>query len=450
MPLNRSRMIRRDDFPADFTWGTATAAYQIEGAVSEDGRGESIWDRFVRQPGAISDGTTGDVADDYYHRWPEDVAIMSELGVNAYRFSIAWPRIQPTGKGAADEKGITFYSRLIDELLARGITPWVTLYHWDLPQALEDLGGWIVRDTAHRFADYAGLVVDALGDRVEHWITMNEPQVSSFGGYAGGVHAPGARLGNAMAARAAHHLLLGHGLALPRIREAVPGGQAGIALNLWPVYPARDSEADRASARQMHAAHNLLFLQPVLRGEYPKAALEEFGAQDWFDANPAEDLALISAPIDFVGVNYYSRHTVLADAGHGYGEVDSGLPKTAMGWEIYPDGLVEVLHMVEEIKPGTPLYVTENGSAFRDVVDADGAVHDDERLRYLQQHLSVCARATESGLPLQGYFTWTLMDNFEWQYGHSRRFGLVHVDYDTQRRTLKDSGRWFGEFLARR
>jgi len=454
--------VQRSDLPADFVFGTATAAYQIEGAVSEDGRGDSIWDAFARRPGAIADGRTGEPADDHYHRYREDIGIMADLGVDAYRFSLSWSRIQADGTGPGNPAGLDFYRRLAEGLLERGVTPWATLYHWDLPQALEERGGWLERDTASRFADYAAIVADSLGDVIGDWITLNEPWCSSFLGYAGGVHAPG-RTEGASAARAAHHLLLGHGLALPRLREAMPTATVGITLNLYSVRPATESAADRDAARRIDGLSNRLFLDPVLTGAYPEDVIEDLGEQDWFAEHaPAEDLAAISAPVDFLGINYYSRHTVRAGtvaaaaAASSYPGsetveiVDTGAPRTLMGWEIHPDGLLDVLEQAHALAPALPLVVTENGSAYADVVAPDGSVDDPERTAYLEQHIGACRDAVERGLPLRGYFVWSLMDNFEWAWGYTRRFGLVHVDYATQRRTLKTSARWLARFLGRR
>jgi len=451
--------MQRTELPHDFVVGTATAAYQIEGATSEDGRGPSIWDTFTRVPGAIADGSTGDVADDHYHRAPEDVALMAELGFDAYRFSIAWSRIQADGTGAPNQAGIDFYRRLAESLLERGITPWATLYHWDLPQALEDRGGWLERDTALRFADYAAHVADGLGDVVTDWITLNEPWCSSFLGYASGHHAPGRTLG-ARSAHAAHHLLLGHGLALDVLRSSRPEARVGTTLNLYSVRPASDSDADRDAARRIDGLSNRLFLDPVLRGVYPADVLDDLGQSSWFAEHaPDDDLRLISAPIDFLGINYYSRHTVAADsvsddAPSAYPGSEhvrftrTGAPVTQMGWEIHPDGMTDVLRMANELAPELPLYITENGAAYEDHVDADGAIDDPERTDYLEKHFEAARDAVRQGLPLRGYFIWSLMDNFEWAWGYSRRFGIVHVDYETQERTTKRSGRWVAEFLG--
>ncbi|MGC5170178.1 GH1 family beta-glucosidase [Microbacterium sp. DT81.1] len=452
--------MQRSDFSEDFVWGTATAAYQIEGAVQEDGRGPSIWDTFSRKPGAVLGGDTGDIADDHYHRFREDVALMADLGVNAYRFSIAWTRVQPTGSGPANQAGIDFYRRLADTLGEHGITPWATLYHWDLPQTLEDTGGWLRRDTALRFAEYAGIAVDRLGDAVSDWITLNEPWCSAFLGYASGHHAPGRHEGS-RSLHAAHHLLLGHGHAMTAIRAARPDANAGITLNLYSVRPASGTAEDVDAARRIDGLSNRLFLDPVLRGQYPQDVLNDAGEADWFAENAtAEDLALISAPIDFLGINYYSRHTVAAgsaatDASAYPGSesavmIDTGAPRTQMGWEIHPHGMLDVLEMAHERAPELPLYITENGSAYEDEVSENGNVDDPDRLDYLRAHIDACRQAIERGLPLAGYFVWSLMDNFEWAWGYHRRFGIVHVDYDTQVRTPKASGMWFSRFLGGR
>jgi beta-glucosidase len=450
--------MKRSDFPESFVWGTATASYQIEGAVSEDGRGDSIWDTFARRPGAIADGQNGDVADDHYHRLAEDVSLMSDLGVDAYRFSIAWPRIQADGTGVANKAGLAFYRDLAEKLLARGITPWATLYHWDLPQALEDRGGWLNRDTASRFAEYSATVAESLGDVITNWITLNEPWCSSFLGYASGVHAPGRQEGSA-AARAAHHLLLGHGLAVPEIRRAVPDANVGVTLNLYSIRAASESAADVDAARRIDGLGNRFFLDPVLRGSYPEDVVADLGESAWFrdNATPA-DLEAISAPIDFLGINFYSRHTLRAGTpgpeasaypGSEFVEfVDTGVDKTQMGWEIHPDGLVDVLEMAHAAAPELPLYITENGSAYEDVVGEHGTVVDPERTEYVRQHVAACHEALQRGLPLAGYFVWSLMDNFEWAWGYSRRFGIVHVDYETQVRTPKTSAEWFTGFLS--
>ncbi len=448
--------------PADFVWGTATASYQIEGAVDEDGRGPSIWDTFVRTPGAISDGTVGDMADDHYHRYAEDIALMASLGFNAYRFSIAWPRIQATGTGPANPAGLDFYRRIAETCHEHGITPWATLYHWDLPQALEDEGGWLNLDTAAAFRDYAALTHDALGDVIQHWITLNEPWCSAFLGYGNGVHAPGKQVGTD-AFKAAHHLLLGHGLAMNAMRESRHTDSVlGITLNLYSVRSASDSEADQEAARRTDGIGNRFFLDPVLLGRYPSDVLLDAGLSDWFEERQA-DLEVIHAPVDFMGINYYSRHTAAAPEDGVWSDpsvpsaapgservriVDTGADKTQMGWEIHPDGLVDVVAMVAERSGDLPIYITENGAAYEDHLGPDGQVDDEERRRYFELHTAACADAVAQGLPLKGYFAWSFMDNFEWAFGLSRRFGLVHVDYDTQVRTVKKSGLWFRELLT--
>jgi beta-galactosidase len=448
-------------YPDDFVWGTATASYQIEGAVSEDGRGPSIWDTFAHTPGAISDGTAGDVADDHYHRYAEDIAILASMGFNAYRFSIAWPRIQPTGSGEVNQAGLDFYRRIAETCHQHGITPWATLYHWDLPQPLEDAGGWLNPDTAERFAEYAALTHEALGDVISHWITLNEPWCSAFLGYGNGVHAPGRKLGS-QALHAAHHLLLGHGRAIQKMRESRHRSTLGITLNLYSVRPASDSDLDREAARRTDGMGNRLFLDPVLRGNYPEDVLADAGVTEWF-AERAADLSTINAPLDFLGINYYSRHTAAGPEDGRFSDpavpsanpgserlrmVDTGAPKTQMGWEIHPDGLVDVVRMVQERADDLPIYITENGAAYPDELGPDGQVEDAERRRYFELHTAACADAVAQGLPLKGYFAWSLMDNFEWAFGYSRRFGIVYVDYETQARTVKSSGHWFREFLA--
>ncbi|MEV5967477.1 GH1 family beta-glucosidase [Kribbella sp. NPDC051952] len=444
-------------FPEGFTWGAATASYQVEGAVSEDGRGPSIWDTFAHTPGRIADGTNGDVADDHYHLFAEDIRLLADLGLKAYRFSIAWPRIVPTGSGAANAPGLAFYRRLAETCLEYGVTPYATLYHWDLPQALEDAGGWLVRDTAERFRDYAAITHGELSDVIKHWMTLNEPWCSAFLGYGNGEHAPG-RTEGADALKAVHHLLLGHGLTLDAIRAE--GGTYGIALNPAPIHAASDSAADRDAARRVDGLRNRMFLEPLLSGAYPADVLADTGMTEWFGAQEG-DLPLIAAPLDFIGVNYYCPTTVAAPDGpistpgpstqpgsENVVAVDTGLPRTQMGWPIEPRGLRDILVTINKLAPELPLYVTENGSAYPDVLTAEGTVEDDERLDYLQQHVAVCRDLVSEGFPLKGYFAWTLIDNFEWSWGHSRRFGIVYVDYTTQARIVKKSGQWLKDFLS--
>ncbi len=435
-------------FPIGFRWGTATAAYQIEGAWNEDGRGLSIWDTFSHTPGKTYHGATGDVAADHYHRWQEDVALMAELGLNAYRFSIAWPRIIPTGTGPVNPAGLDFYDRLVDALLEKGIEPFITLYHWDLPQALEERGGWPVRETAFAFGEYARVVAERLSDRVTHWITLNEPWVAAMGGYFAGEHAPGCRE-PAAAFAAVHHLLLAHGEAVAAIRAAARRPvQVGITLNLSDVQPASASELDQAAAFRFDAALNQLFLDPLYRGAYPEAMLPQLSTRAGL-IQPG-DLERIAAPLDFLGVNYYSRDVIRHDPEFPVIQASAVQPvgnEYSQMWEIYPEGLYHMLTRVwRDYRPAV-LYVTENGIPVADAPDADGRVRDERRIRYLRAHIAQCHRALEAGVPLRGYFVWSLLDNFEWAYGYQMRFGLIYVDYETQARIMKDSGRWYAEVV---
>ena len=429
----------------------------MEGAATADGRTRSIWDTFSRVPGAVNDGDTGDEACDHYHRYREDVALMADLGLRAYRFSVSWPRVQPGGRGPANQRGLDFYRRLVDELLAAGIEPWLTLYHWDLPQELEDAGGWPARDTAARLADYAELVYGALGDRVRHWTTLNEPWVSAFLGYASGIFAPGRR-DAAASIRAAHHLLLGHGLAMQAVRALNPAVEIGITLNLFPVSPASDSEGDRDAARRIDGIANRVFLDPLLRGSFPADVAADLAGIATFDHVRDGDLKTISQPIAMLGVNYYNRQIVAAPDGTGEPDltwagservrfVRTGAPVTAMGWEIDASGLADVLKRVAADYPPVPLYVTENGAAFEDEVGPDGSVDDPRRVEYFDGHLRACHDAIAAGVPLHGYFAWSLLDNFEWAMGYSRRFGLVYVDFATQRRIPKASAHWYASTI---
>lgn len=446
-------------YPDGFLWGSATASFQIEGALREDGRGVSIWDTFVATPGTIVDGDTADTADDHYHRYATDVALMKRLGLSGYRFSVAWSRLQPQGTGPLNPAGVSFYDRLLDELAEADITPFVTLYHWDLPQPLEDAGGWPSRDTAYRFADYACAAHAAFTDRVSDWTTLNEPWCSAFLGYASGHHAPG-RTEPAASIRAAHHLLLGHGLAVEAMRSAKPDLRYGISVNLYPTDPATSAAADRDAARRIDGLCNRIFLDPLLRGSYPADVMQDLGPLVQEDLIQAGDNTAIAAPLDFLGVNYYSRHIVAArtldeapasnPAWVGAADVKAvlrGLPVTAMGWEIDAQGLYDTLQRLTTDYAAPPLYVTENGAAFDDVVDADGVVHDPQRIDYLQEHFAAAARAIADGVDLRGYFVWSLIDNFEWAWGYSRRFGLIHVDYTSQVRTVKDSGHWYAQHI---
>jgi beta-glucosidase len=441
MPTNTS------SFPQDFVWGAATASYQIEGAVHEDGRGESVWDRFCATPGKVRGGDTGEIACDFYHRYRDDVALMRELGLDAFRFSVAWPRVQPTGHGSVNEAGLDFYDRLVDELLAHGIEPFVTLFHWDTPQALEDVGGWPVRATADAFVEYAAAVANRLGDRVRYWTTHNEPWVYAWVGHAWGEHAPG-RKNEADAVAAAHHLLLSHGWAVEEIRRAAPDAQLGITLNLAHIYPASNRPEDEAATWQVDGEGNRWFLDPIFRGTYPADLLErnELVAPLVQDG----DLDVISAPLDFLGINNYTRYVVSAGKDGPRFERNPEAPETDMGWEVYPEGLQRMLVRVAQDYAPPSIYVTENGAAFGDVRVHDGRIHDPERTAYLESHLGAVERAIEQGAPVNGYFVWSMLDNFEWAFGYSKRFGIVHVDYPTLERTPKDSFYWYRDFIASR
>ncbi|MEU8587992.1 GH1 family beta-glucosidase [Streptomyces sp. NPDC048664] len=455
-------------FPPAFRWGAATSAYQIEGAVREGGRTPSIWDTFSHTPGRTARGETGDIAVDHYHRFREDVALMAELGLNAYRFSVSWPRVQPTGRGPAVQRGLDFYRRLVDELLAHGIAPALTLYHWDLPQELEDAGGWPQRDVAHRFAEYAAMVGEALGDRVEQWITLNEPWCSAFLGYASGVHAPG-RTDAVASLRAAHHLNLAHGLGTSALRSVMPSrNSVAVSLNSAVVRTVSREPDDLAAGRRIDDLANGVFHGPMLHGAYPRSLFAATAPlTDWSFVQDG-DLAAANQPLDALGLNYYTPALVSAATaeekaggpradGHGVSAfspwpgtddvVFHQTPgeQTEMGWTVDPTGLHELITRYTKEAPGLPLYVTENGAAYDDRPDADGRVHDPERIAYLHAHLSAVHRALADGADVRGYFLWSLMDNFEWSYGYGRRFGAVYVDYATLARTPKSSARWYGK-----
>jgi beta-glucosidase len=448
-------------FPPGFTWGAATAAYQIEGGAAADGRGQSIWDTFCRVPGMIRRGANGDVACDSYHRYREDVTLMAGLGLTGYRFSISWSRVQPGGSGPLNQKGLDYYRALLDELAATGIAAAVTLYHWDLPQELQDTGGWAIRDTAERFADYARLMAEHLGDRVARWITLNEPQVVASHGYRDGVHAPGVT-DEAAAAAATHHLLLAHGLAVQALRSVHGATPVGITLDMHPVRLAPGSSAAALEQARLvtDAELNGLFLEPVLHGRYPEHARAVLlpGPELISDS----DFATISQPIDFLGVNYYSP--VFLRSGDpddlrrfeeparcqlpGVVEYQpAALDRTAMGWLVDAEGLYELLVQVSDAAPGLPLYITENGCAAEDYVDSAGTVNDLDRISYLHQHLEAAARAVKAGVNLAGYYVWSLLDNFEWAWGYQRRFGIVYVDFETQRRIPKNSARFYSHVV---
>ncbi|MFJ9242288.1 GH1 family beta-glucosidase [Streptomyces sp. NPDC101776] len=454
-------------FPPGFLWGAATSAYQIEGAVREGGRTPSIWDTFSHTPGRTAGGEHGDIAVDHYHRYRDDVALMADLGLTAYRFSVSWPRVQPTGRGPAVQVGLDFYRRLVDELLAVGIRPALTLYHWDLPQELEDAGGWPERDTAYRFAEYAQIMGEALGDRVEQWITLNEPWCSAFLGYGSGVHAPG-RTDAAASLKAAHHLNLAHGLGTSALRSAMPARNSiAVSLNSSVVRPASLSPEDMAATRKIDDLANGVFHGPMLHGSYPRSLFDATRSiTDWSCVQDG-DLALIHQPLDALGLNYYTPTLVEATEaapagspradGHGLsaftpwpGADDVAFlqtpgERTEMGWTIDPTGLYDLITRYTREAPGLPLYVTENGAAYDDKPDPEGRVHDPERIAYLHGHLSAVRRAIADGADVRGYYLWSLLDNFEWAYGYQKRFGAVYVDYATLARTPKSSARWYGE-----
>lgn len=435
-------------FPASFVWGAATASYQIEGAWNEDDKGPSIWDIFSHAPGNIANDDTGDIADDHYHRWRDDIALMQSMGLKAYRFSIAWPRVLPDGEGRVNESGLDFYDRLVDALLEGGIQPFVTLYHWDLPQALQDKGGWANRSVVECFASYSEAVAERLGDRVKHWITLNEPHVFSYVGHYFGRHAPGIR-SLPMANQVAHNALLAHGRAVGLIRALWPDAEAGITLNLSLSYPASETPADRQAARMSDGQLNRWFLDPIFGRGYPEDMLTFYG--DTAPVIEAGDMEVISEPIDFLGINYYSNRFVrstsadknpLGFAPLGADELtQAGYEVTEMGWPVMPDGLRELLVNVNRQYHPPAIYITENGAAFADQVEGD-AVHDTRRVDFLKEHFAAARRAISDGVPLRGYFVWSLMDNFEWGHGYNKRFGIVYVDYDSQKRILKDSAKY--------
>jgi len=436
-PVEQAALGRR--FPRDFAWGAATAAYQIEGAWNEDGKGESIWDVFCRIPGVIEDGQSGEIACDHYHRLDEDLDLLTALGARAYRFSVAWSRVLPDGTGRVNEPGLAFYDRLVDGLLERGLRPFVTLYHWDLPQALQMRSGWTNEAVADWFAEYAQLVASRLGDRVHDWMTLNEPQVTAFAGYQWGLHPPGVK-DVATAVKVTHHLLLAHRAGADAVRAAAPGASVGIALNLSPAEPATGSAEDAAAARLADGFSNRWFLDPLYGRGYPRDVVERYGPiapppLDSYDGN-----------LDFLGVNYYMRHVVKASstAQLGYDVLPPSGRLTEMGWEVHPDGLRTILERVHRDYGPRAVYVTESGAAFPDEPNGD----DPDRVEYLHDHFAAAADALEAGVPLRGYFVWSLLDNFEWHNGFTKRFGLVYVDYATQRRTMKSSGRFYRSVAA--
>jgi len=442
-------------FPDGFVWGVATSSYQIEGAWDEDAKGESIWDRFTHTPGNIEDGSTGDVACDHYHLWQEDIALMKSLNIQSYRFSISWPRILPTGEGSINQAGLDFYSKLVDGLLEAGIQPAVTLYHWDLPQAMyEEYGGWESRRSVEAFVNYADVVSRHLGDRVKMWITHNEPWVIAFLGYEHGEHAPGLVNAWHKAIPVSHHVMLSHGRAVPVIRANSPGSTVGITLDHSPVYPASESEADRKAARIYDGYHNRWFLDPLFGREYPADIVSHYTEKGYI--NGLDGLVLdgdyddMSVPIDFLGINYYTRKVIRDE------QAEDNLPislqkneeHTTMGWEIYPEGLYEFLCRMHFDYSPKAIYITENGAAYPTAPDADGRVRDEKRLDFLRQHLTAAHRAIQAGVPLKGYYQWSLMDNFEWGHGYLQRFGIVYVDYESRERIPKDSALWYRDVIT--
>ncbi len=438
-------------FPEGFLFGAATSSYQIEGAWDEDGKGESIWDRFAHTPGTIEDGTTGDVACDHLHRWREDLDLMADLGLDAYRFSISWPRVLPRGVGAVNEAGLSFYDRLVDGLLERGIRPFATLYHWDLPQALQDRGGWPARETVDAFCEYAEVVCRRLGDRVKDWITLNEPFVSAAVGYFEGRHAPGHR-SEEEALAATHHLLLAHGRSVPIVRGSSPNANVGITHVLYPLHAASESDADVLAARRFDGAVHRTFLDPISGRGYPSVVPYDRSVLE--SSVRSGDLERIAVPIDFLGVNYYTRHVVrsdaVAEAGNAPRTVRPSDETTDMGWEVYPEGLFEVFDMLRREYAFPAYQITENGAAYPDAVDREGAVHDPDRVSYLRRHLAQVARIVDAGIPLRGYFVWSLLDNFEWSFGLKKRFGLIYVDFESNERVPKESYHWYKRVIAER
>jgi len=444
-------------FPAGFVWGTATSAYQIEGAVNEDGRGESIWDRYAKTASNIKDGSSGDVACDHYHRWREDIALMKALKLAAYRFSIAWPRVLPEGRRSVNERGLDFYSRLVDGLLGAGITPYVTLYHWDLPQSLQDGGGWRDRSTAEAFVEYVDVVSRRLGDRVNHWITHNEPWCSGFLGHQKGEHAPGVR-DWPTAVMSSHHLLLSHGWAVPTIRRNSPSAEVGITLNLSPSIPASSSPEDADAARRYDGYMNRWFLEPLYHAHYPPDIVADYAAEGRLPSGEmafvrSGDLRHVAVPTDFIGINYYNRTVVRSDRVPEVKNrprsvlVAPQSERTAIGWEVYPHGMFEVLMRVHLDYRPPKVYVTENGASFLDGPDPAKRVIDRRRVQFLREHLLAARRAIDEGVPLEGYFAWSLMDNFEWDHGYTQRFGLTWIDYATQERIPKESAFWYRKVI---
>lgn len=440
------------EFPSNFVWGTATASYQIEGAVDQGGRGKSIWDTFSAEPGNVTDGHTGDPACDHYNRYEEDVALMKEIGLDAYRFSIAWPRIYPEGTGKVNEEGLDFYDKLIDELLGANIEPYVTLYHWDLPQALQEKGGWANKDSPEWFGEYSETVHDRLGDRVKNWITHNEPWVVAFLGYAYGEHAPGIK-DFSTALKVSHNLLVSHGIATKKLRNnSDEDNNVGITLNLYPTYASNETEEDQLAKKICDGYHNRWFLDPVFRGYYPDDMLEFYERNFELPSINSSELELISQPLDYLGINYYTRSLVKWDENEelNFRKIQpDDAEVTDMGWEIYPQGLPDLLSRVDKDYDPGQMYITENGAAFKDQLTQDNSVHDEKRIEYLSDHFEALSTVLEEDIPLKGYFLWTLMDNFEWSHGYTKRFGIVYTDFKNKlNRIPKDSAGYYKKFIT--
>jgi beta-glucosidase len=428
-------------FPPGFLWGSATAAYQVEGAAKEDGRGESIWDRFSHTPGKVKNGDTGDVACDHYHRFVEDVKLMKDLGIEAYRFSVSWPRILPSGKSQINWLGLDFYDRLVDALLSHGIQPYLTLYHWDLPQALQDYGGWANRDTCGYFADYSAIVSRRLGDRVKNWTTINEPWVVAHLGNKTGEMAPGNK-DEKLTLQVSHNLLVAHGMSMQALRADRPDSKVGIVLSLSPSEPLTDDPGAHSLCDFNWRTDGAAFLDPLFRAHYDPM-MEKRYPNSMPDVKPG-DLALISQRMDMLGVNYYFRIVLNKE---GWVEHVPGAKETDMGWEINPPAFRRLLNTMHKDYDLPPIYITENGAAFKDTVSSDGQVHDPERINYIRDHLAEVRKAMEDGVDVRGYFVWSLLDNFEWHHGYSKRFGITYVDYETQKRIVKDSGKWYSNVI---
>ncbi len=430
-------------YPSNFLWGAATASYQIEGAWNEDGKGESIWDRYSHTPGKVENGDTGDVACDHYHRWPEDIALMRQLGIKAYRFSVSWPRVLPLGKGRVNLAGLDFYDRLVDGLLAANIEPFITLHHWDYPQALYDSDGWTNRDNLAYFADYSVLMVKRLGDRIRRWTTFNEPGVIAWCGYMNGEHAPGLRDPKKFV-QVTHNLMVAHGLSVQAMRAANPAIEVGIVLSQWGLDPASADPADVTATEHAWNSGDTAFLHPIFAGHYHPEMVDQLNGSE--PEIKSGDMALIAQKLDFLGVNSYSRGVISATQGRL--ERIPGSEYTEMGWEVCAPALRRLLVKLNKDYHLPPVYITENGSAFKDEVTPDGKVHDERRLDYLRQHFTEVRKAMQEGVDVRGYFVWSLLDNFEWAYGYGKRFGLIHVDFETQKRIFKDSAYWYKQVIA--